>query len=150
MPTSLHNAPATWLTLCVPQVEPIVQASARCGEPVLLVHGDGTVTQPSGTPTMQADNRIDVNVHFRHRDKVDTYCVPQPRIVLETAYSQPVEKAEDKAWEYLWAGNRHTHAVIIVDMSYPVTQVKDFVAKIAVWSRKETDRDGKPVLPLCI
>lgn len=99
---------------------------------------------------MQADNRIDVNVHFRHQDKVDTYCVPQPRVVLETAYSQPVAEVEKKAWEYLWAGDRHTHAVIVVDMSYPVEKEKTFVARIAVWTRPDTNNDGKLVHPLYI
>lgn len=146
MATSLHNSPATWLTLCVRDVQRTVQESARCGTPLLLVHGDGRIKYPGGTS--QPDNRIDVNVHFQHNGEADTYCVPEPRVVLETAFSQPLQDAEDKAWEYLCTGDGHTHAVIVVDMSYPVTPQKDFKAKIAVWSRQDTGDDGRPVPPL--
>jgi hypothetical protein len=98
---------------------------------------------PGVTSKLQPDNRIDVNIHFQHGDAVDTYCVPQPRVVLEAAFSQNLLAAEGKAWEYLCAGDGHTHAVIIVDMTYPVSQEKTFVAKIAVWSRADAGRDGK-------
>ncbi|KAF8597003.1 hypothetical protein BDV93DRAFT_562738 [Ceratobasidium sp. AG-I] len=140
MTTPLHNAPATWLTLCVPEVELAVQDSARCGKPFLLVHGDGRVDIAGGKSRLQPDNRIDVNVRFRHGDKEDRYCVPQPRVILETAFSQSLKNAQEKAWEYLCTGDSHTHAVIIVDMTYPVTQEKNFIAKIAVWSRSDTGK----------
>jgi hypothetical protein len=140
----LHNVPGAWLTLCVPEVERTLQESARCGTPFLIVQGDGRVSLAGEKSKLQPDNRIDVNVHFEDGEDKKTYCVPQPRIVLETAFSQHRQAAKDKAWGYLCAGDDHTHAVIIVDLSYPVTLEKNFVAEVAVWVRSFTDEDGKP------
>lgn len=102
-----------------------------------------------GKSKLQPDNRIDVSIDFQDGDAVDTYWVPQPRIVLETAFSQVLADAEEKAWEYLHATGHHTHGVIIVDMTYPVTEEKKFVAKIALWCRADTGEDGKMMYHLC-
>ncbi|KAG8731838.1 hypothetical protein FRC10_001431 [Ceratobasidium sp. 414] len=143
MPTMIHNCPGTWLSMCVPQLQEALRKVARCGEPVLLGHGDSNVKVGSGAEAkaMQPDGGIDVVLYFRDSGEERRYHPPYPRIVLETCYSQPVREAEDKAWHYLWNSDGHTQAVIIVDMSYPVRREKDFKASLAVWTRQETGDD---------
>ena len=64
------------------------------------------------------------------------YASPLPRIVLETAFSQPAVDVLNKACEYLYhCQGQQIHAVIICDMTHPVPQDDGFKAKISVWVR---------------
>ncbi|KAG8699480.1 hypothetical protein FRC08_005285 [Ceratobasidium sp. 394] len=142
MPYQIHNCPTTWLSRCLPQLQEAVEAAARCGVPQLLDHGDGFVKTHDEAARLQPDNGIDVNLHFQNQGGDSIYYVPLPRIILETAYSQSHADVLAKAWDYLWNSDKHhIHAVIITDMSYPITQKKKFKVRIAVWTRAETGQD---------
>lgn len=75
-------------------------------------------------------------------------------MLLETAYSQKLASAMEKAFDYLYDDERNTHAVIICDMTYPVSLTRNFKADISVWVRPETGNLGKSgcylLIPLLI
>ncbi|KAG8713190.1 hypothetical protein FRC08_013592 [Ceratobasidium sp. 394] len=135
MPTSLHNTPGEWLSAQIPYMQAVLDEAAVCGRPLLKSSGDGNV-QLKDVGMRGPDQQLKVTTRFDLGNRVEEVLPPQPRVILETAYSQSEDRALEKAASYLHKSGTHTHAVIICKMSYPVTLTDSFKAEIAVWTRE--------------
>ncbi|QRV78905.1 hypothetical protein RhiJN_06920 [Ceratobasidium sp. AG-Ba] len=116
MGSIIHECPGPWLHMQLGRLNEALQSAAQ------------------GKYRLLPDGRLDLKLSFPK----DIVRPPFPRVVLETAYSQTSEHVMDKALAYLANFESHIHAVIVVDMKYPVTAAKDFWAEISVWTRVET------------
>ncbi|KAG9086496.1 hypothetical protein FRC06_003059 [Ceratobasidium sp. 370] len=133
MPSEIHECPGEWLCDQAPWLTAQLRLASRCGEPLVKSGGSSGILLPGvGRPC--PDKRLNLFLDFGSK----RVPIPYPRVVLETTYSQSAEQVLTKAWNYLFHSEKHIHAVIICDMSYGVSQKKDFWASISVWKREET------------
>ncbi|KAG8680867.1 hypothetical protein FRC08_015995, partial [Ceratobasidium sp. 394] len=134
MPTDLHNIPGAWLCEQIPYIQAMVDEAAPCGRPKITASFDTNV-KLVGVGRFSPDQQLKVILRFGEGDKAKHVHLPAPRIVLETAYSQTRGEMEAKAADYLHAPGGHVHAVIVCNMTHPVTLERNFRAEIAVFTR---------------
>ncbi|KAG8685608.1 hypothetical protein FRC08_013021 [Ceratobasidium sp. 394] len=115
----------------------MVDKAALCGRPKITASFDTNV-KLVGVGRFSPDQQLKVILCFGEGDKAKRVHLPAPRIVLETAYSQTRGEVEAKAADYLHAPGRHIHAVIVCNMTHPVTLEPNFRAEIAVFTREMT------------
>lgn len=139
MPNLMHALPGGWLSQQVERLNNALVPVARCGQPHLSTGISGDITLPNGTP-MQPDQQLLLALHFENGQSLG---IPRPRVVLETAFSQRLEQAIVKAWQYLHLFDGDIHAVIICNISNPITLQRNFKAEFYVWVREKTGNIGK-------
>lgn len=145
MPEGIHDIPGVWLAETLGDLSSRLAGMARCGRPELTHVGSKRMPLEGGK--REPDLFVRLLTHF---DSEDYHISVGPRVILETAHSQRLLSVMEKAHGYLYSEERDTHAVIICDMSYPVTLTHDFKADISVWVRPETGDIGRPLHCLCI
>jgi hypothetical protein len=140
----MHEILSNWLVSHWDYLSKRLQKVARCGRPDIGFAGTADVHWPefSGQPDQSITVRVDFNVEGE-KGEGKTVKPDFARVVMEVAYSQTLESVMDKGVEYLHKSNGDIRAVIVCNLSYPVTQEKNFVAEIDVWIRMPTGDDGE-------
>ncbi|KAG8747374.1 hypothetical protein FRC11_012390 [Ceratobasidium sp. 423] len=163
----IHELPGAWLALQSPGMSDDLQAVARCGLPVVYPKGTPSLTldgngnggkdglQPAFWKVVAANHsgkRItkpstyqpDLALYLQYRQEAEGRVINaslMPRVVLETAHSQSMNKVLNKSCEILHdAPDLGIHAVIICKLRHLKKSPGPFEAKISVWVRLPTTR----------
>ncbi|KAF8602893.1 hypothetical protein BDV93DRAFT_607207 [Ceratobasidium sp. AG-I] len=129
----IHELPGSWLGEQKPLLEDTLVSVARCDTPTLYFSGPANVDLADGS-VLQPDQQVFLGLDFNQ----DHELFYSPRVVLESAFSQPLSKVMEKAWHYLHRSNGNIHAVIICNFTRSSLLDPAFRADISVWVREET------------
>lgn len=138
MPEGIHDIPGAWLTEILGEISEGLQKVARCGRPEVKHVGTKSIKRKDGLKGPDLFLRL-----LTRFDQDVLHISVGARVVLETAYSQSLPSVMSKVFDYLHDDAGNTHAVIVRDMSYPLTLVRDFKVDIGVWVKPETGNLGK-------
>ncbi|KAF8599829.1 hypothetical protein BDV93DRAFT_511367 [Ceratobasidium sp. AG-I] len=134
MPVScLHNVGGNWLAKNMKDLQGMVTTYSPCGSRRLLLSADA-LCAPVGMP----DQGIYVRNDRLAPGENDPTC---PRLIWETALSQPYHDVLAKAQRWLWETNCDVHVVVIYKIAYPAKSS----GFLEVWVR---DGDEDTIQPL--
>jgi hypothetical protein len=140
MPTAMHETAGAWFSRQEGKINEYLSRMALCGLPDVSFRGNPSLEMPGRPGVRIPDQNLRLHTSFGEGKR---YSPSQPRVIFETACSQPLISVLKKAWEYLHCFDGEIHAVIVCNMSYPITLKEDFRVTIGVWTRKPTSIDGE-------
>lgn len=135
MPNRIHEGIQDWIYSHLNFIQEVVQAENICEaiQPSLRLSGAPTFKLATGFAL--ADEGISVmNLKTEHWLQGAV-----PFVIFEVSNSQRPTDVKRKAWHWLHKFNNHAQAVVIYDLSHPITETRNFKAEISVWVRSSDD-----------
>ncbi|KAG8792853.1 hypothetical protein FRC12_004653 [Ceratobasidium sp. 428] len=133
MTTHVHDAVGEWMALQAPWLNKALGLAHRCGVPKLESCGSAATKFPDGG-RRQPDKGLVLALTFEGPPgPPSTLSNPVPRLILETAYSQPEASARETIADQLQGSEGQTHVAILCRLKYPVTSQRDAWATVEIW-----------------